>query len=139
MKPSAIMTVAALGALLVAALSGEILKRWSRVEDNAIARVSWAVSGQPMTVRATVTDASGRRLRGYEVHIHNSAGGNSATTDNKGVAVIALGERDMSGVSVNEVRIVDQSREHDVDRGLEMRILIKHTNAFGRNAKPNRK
>jgi len=74
-------------------------------------------------------------LQDYEVHVDNNSGGNRATTDELGVAIIELGEPEMAGVSINGVRIVDRSYGHYVDDGLEMTILIKDTNAFRRNEK----
>src|SRR5687768_3399867 len=99
--------LAAVVAVLVAAGGAAWLQRHLRsYESNALADVSWTSGGTPFRARVTVIDASGAPVAGANVHVDNNSGGNDATTDAAGVAVIDLGEPEVEAIEVNGSRVM---------------------------------
>ena len=95
------------------------------------------ISGRPVTVHASVIDRFGRPLDGVHVHVRNSSGGNSATTDINGYAIIHLSEREVLEVTVNGVRVMDNPGV-GVEQGLAIVITLKDTNAISMEPATNR-
>ena len=116
-------------AILLAYASFRFWRMTRPRQENNVARVAWMVSERPMLVRASVLMAPGVPFTNVEVGLQNNSGWNFATTDSNGYAILHPGELDVTELSVNGVSVAHNPWAM-VDRGLEIVILIKETNAI---------
>ncbi len=106
-------------------------------ESNRIAEASWLETGKPMVALVTVSDQNGSPLAGVDVGIMNDSGGNSETTDAKGVATVQLGEGEFNGVQLNGKQVVNRPYSGtlpgspSVSHGMQIKIVVKDKAAIG--------
>src|SRR4051812_22855068 len=94
-KRSIVVTVLAAPLLVGAVL---LYRQVRPYESTEFATVSWRAGGEPLQASVTVVDPNDAPVVGAEVELGNNSGGNSATTDANGCAVLDLGETDMESM-----------------------------------------
>jgi hypothetical protein len=96
-------------------------------ESNQIAMVSWSEGGTPYSVQVTVLSANGTPVAGANVHIHNNSGGNDATTDANGLAVVQVSEPEVTRIDVGNKSVLSREYlgEPNVSRGLTVHVQMK--------------
>jgi hypothetical protein len=124
--------------LLAPLLAGGVMfyRQVRPYESTEFATVSWQTGGEPFQASVTVIDPSGAPVVGTDVWLSNNSGGNVATTDARGHAVLLLDEADMLSMHVNRQRVVHRPLAYhlgtpNVKNGLVVRIELKPSKPAG--------
>ena len=101
--------------LSVGVVSGCVLYRQERSYESSTVAETWWRAGMKSPgvegnwARVTVFDDKWRPVPGAKINVENVAGGNEATTDANGVAMVGfLNEGTISALYVNGSRVVDR-------------------------------
>jgi hypothetical protein len=106
---------------------------WTHVrayENTSFAQVSLRTGGRPLEAVVVVTDRQGRPVPSAPVKIDNTSGGDDATTDAAGRAVLKMGEPEVEGVEVLGRRVLDRPyawylETPNVRHGLRIEVRLK--------------
>ena len=89
-----------------------------------------------MCVVCCVEDRFGNPIPAVLVEVGNNSGGNGASTDGNGIALLHMGELEVDEVKVNHVTVVSRPNAYwlnspNVEHGLNLRIVVKSKAEFG--------
>jgi hypothetical protein len=130
-------TLKPLAAVAVVALVGWGISRRLPYESNPIVFASWTPGGRPMTVTFSVVGPNGTPLAGVNCQADNDSGGNGETTDTRGIAVVEVGEDEVSGIDIGTARFVMRRSElmhffaPEAGEGLLVHVVVKNPAACG--------
>ena len=123
----------AIGACLWRFLLENSLGSGRSFDESPLAYVILIRGGQPLEVDVRVQDLDGRPLSGVSVNVRNNSGGNPATCDSLGRALIQVSETDIEQIIVDGVNVLNRRRNWltsfpTVEHGLRVLIIRKLTN-----------
>jgi len=103
-------------------------------ESGPIADVYLEIGNSPMNISCRVVDIKGKPLSSVVVDFRNNSGGNPGITNEAGLVQIAVGEKDLEQILVNNIVIMNRPYSYElgypsVERGLQVKIVIKDLKA----------